>query len=229
MTSVARRLFSRGFPLQSSILSVAPSPIFSTDFRHIFIHPSCQSRSVQSPPSPPRHLPAGPFVDEAIPSNKIFLVGSDGKLGSPQQLDDVLDSMDRSQDFLCQVAQGAEHQRLPVCKILNKKTVRQQTRSREKEKAALSKKSNAKQMELNWAIDSHDLSHRLRQLSYFLGKGRRVEVVLVRKRKKRPPTDDEVNHLLDGVMRTIEEAGAAHVKASEGQPPNRVVMTVQKQ
>lgn len=187
-----------------------------------------------SPLSPPLSPPSGdvkigPLVNEEIPSNDIHVVGSDGKLGPPQRLLDVLASIDRSLDFLVQVSPGTHLQPLPVCKILNKKAWRQETRDREKEKAKVARLTkNVKQLELNWAIDSHDLSHRLRQLADFLNKGRRVEIVLVQKRRKRHPTNDEVNSLMASLTATLEETGAMHVKDAEGAPGHRMVMTIQK-
>ncbi len=74
-----------------------------------------------------------------------------------------------------------------------------------------------KTIELNWAIDRNDLSHRIAKMKVFLGKGYRVEVVLAPKKKGRRATDEDA----DQVMRRIKEAvgevsGAKEIKPMEG-------------
>lgn len=163
--------------------------------------------------------------DEDIRSEIVQIAADDGKLGAPQRLKDVLGSIDRSQYFVLQVSPGASRQP-PVCKIFSKRAVREYIRS--KEKAAHATKTAAKQIELNWAIDSHDLAHRLKQLSDFLEKGRKVEIILTRKKGKRAPTPDEIKHVMTSVTETTQKANAILVKPVEGEPGHRVQMVVKK-
>lgn len=168
--------------------------------------------------------------DEDIGSEYVQLVNETGGLDQPRRLRDVLCSLDRSQDFLMQVSAGAPRQP-PICKIFNKLEMQERERERERAKSkaaqtAQTAKSAIKQIEINWSIDTHDLSHRLKKLADFLGKGRRVEVILTRKKGKRSPTSDEVKHLMDSLMEATKQANAALVKPIEGEPGKHVVVVV---
>ncbi|CEO58898.1 putative translation initiation factor IF3 [Penicillium brasilianum] len=164
--------------------------------------------------------------DEAIGTRLVQLVDEEQNLTPPRRLAEVLDSFDRSKFFLLQVS-PAEGERPPVCKILNKMEAKQHEKA--KAKSAKVGKVQTKQIELNWAIDAHDLSHRLKQLTNFLEKGRKVEVILKRKRGKRPPTVDEVKQAIQSVLDTTREAGGTQVKAMEGEPGKQVIITVKKE
>lgn len=167
-------------------------------------------------------------TNEAINARYVQLVNEENNLEPPVRLSQVLASFDRQEFFLVQVA-PAELDRPPICKILNRK----ETRDRERAKAKASKaaKVQTKQIELNWAIDAHDLEHRLKQLRNFLEKGRKVEIVLSRpkKRGKRAATVEEIKHVMQKVMDTTKECKATLVKAMEGEPGKHVVITVKKE
>lgn len=201
--------------------------------RYTPIRNQTQSRFIQN--TPPRlwknDQPAdadtkqGPFQDEDIPSEFIQVVNDEGKLEPPQRLSEILDSLNRNTHFVVQVSPGAPEQP-PICRILNKQAVREYIRA--KEKAAHVARTSLKQIELNWAIDSHDLSHRLKQLTDFLKKGRKVEILLTRKRRKRAPTPEEIKHLMNSVMETTQKADGMLVKPIEGEPGKQVLMIVKR-
>ncbi|KAJ5917603.1 hypothetical protein N7466_011157 [Penicillium verhagenii] len=167
----------------------------------------------------------GPIKDEEIRARTVQVVNSEGDLEPPEFLSDVLTTFDRTKYFLIQVSPGA-FKKPPVCKVMNKLEYRNAEKA--KEKAAKAAKQTFKQIELNWAIDAHDLEHRLKQLATFLEKGRKVEIVLTRKKHKRPPTVDEIKHVMQTVLDTTREAGGTQVKAMEGEPGKRVMLTVKK-
>ncbi|GAB1196467.1 hypothetical protein APSETT444_005738 [Aspergillus pseudonomiae] len=144
--------------------------------------------------------------DEEIRSEYIQLVNEDGKLDPP-------------------VSPGFRG-RAPVCKVVNRLEMREQERA--KAKAAHVNKNSLKQIELNWAIDAHDLAHRLKQLTSFLDKGRKVEVILTKKRGKRSPTVEEVKHVMDSVLQATKDANAMQVKPMEGEPGKHVVLVVKR-
>ena len=74
-----------------------------------------------------------------------------------------------------------------------------------------------KTIELNWAIDSHDLKHRLETMRGFLRKGYRVDVLLVGKKRKRKAEPEEAQATLRGVKECIESVeGAKEWKTMEG-------------
>jgi translation initiation factor IF-3 len=153
------------------------------------------------------------------------LANEEGNLEAPTRLEEVLQSFDQRDYFLMQV-QPAQGDQLPVCKIFNKKEARAAEKA--KAKASRATKVIVKSIELNWAIDANDLSHRLKQLTTFLDKGRRVEVLLTSKRHKRRATVDEIKHVMQRVLDTVREAGAHQTKAMEGEPGKQVTFTVQK-
>ncbi|CAI7623902.1 unnamed protein product [Penicillium bialowiezense] len=135
--------------------------------------------------------------NEAIGAPFIHIVNEQGQLGAPISLLDALDSFDKKESFLVQkeYRQGQ--------KIL--------------EKAARSSKTGTKQMELNWAVDPHDLSHRMKQLQKFLEKDYRVEILLTTKKRKRSPTVAEIKQVAQSVFDTIKAAGARQVSEPEGE------------
>ncbi|CAG8049098.1 unnamed protein product [Penicillium nalgiovense] len=166
-----------------------------------------------------------PPINEAIRASFVQVVNDEGDLDPPTRLEDVLESFDHSEFFLLQVQEG-DYDNPPVCKVYNKKEARELEKA--KAKSARSSKVTLKQIELNWAIDAHDLSHRLKQLSTFLEKGRRVEILLTTKKRKRKPTVDEIKQVMQSVLDTIREAGGTQTKAMEGEPGKQLKITAQK-
>lgn len=166
-----------------------------------------------------------PPINGAIRASFVQVVNDEGNLDPPTRLDDVLESFDNEKFFLMQVQEG-DRDTPPVCKVYNKKEYRAHEKA--KAKSARSAKVSLKQIELNWAIDAHDLSHRLKQLSTFLEKGRRVEVLLTTKKRKRNPTVDEIKQVMQSVLDTIREAGGTQTKAMEGEPGKQLKITAQK-
>lgn len=199
--------------------------------RYEFLRPQRQVRFLQySGTKSPAANATGPKVqgiikDEDIRASQVQVVNENGSLDPPERTIDVLRSLNRSEYFLIQVSPGTVD-RLPVCKVMNKKILREQEKA--KAKAAHSAKTAIKQIELNWAIDGHDLTHRMKQLVSFLEKGRKVEIILARKKGKRAPTVEEVKKVMDTVLDTIKEADAAQVKPMEGEPGKHVLIVVKK-
>lgn len=163
--------------------------------------------------------------DEEIRSDYVRIANSEHQLEPPARLRDVLQSIERPANFILQVAPPTRNE-LPICRIMNRAAIREYEKA--KAKAAQAAKSSNKQIELNWAINAHDLSHRLKQLTNFLDKGRRVEIVLTRKKGKRLPTVEEVKHLMDTVLETVKAADATQVKPMEGEPGKQVTLVVKK-
>lgn len=164
--------------------------------------------------------------DELIRSPWVQLVNEEGNLEEPKRLSDVLVSFDRNKFFCIQVAAGTGPGQPPICKIFNKKQYKEGEKA--KAKAAKAAAQSTKQVELNWAIDAHDLQHRLKQLANFLDKGRKVEVILTRKKHKRSATVEEIKHVMQTVLDTVREAGGTQTKAMEGEPGKHVILTVTK-
>ncbi|KAL6234476.1 hypothetical protein BDW75DRAFT_212317 [Aspergillus navahoensis] len=168
---------------------------------------------------------AGEIKDEDIQSDYVQVVGENNKLSGPTKLSTFLSSLQRPQQYLLQVQAGTRD-RLPVCKVINRREA--QERARAFAKAAKASKKTVKQVELNWAIDPHDLSHRLKKITDFLEKGIQVEIILTRKRHKRPATEEEVRSVMEKILQAIKDADATQISPMEGEPGKRVVLTVKK-
>ncbi|KAJ9139433.1 hypothetical protein NKR23_g7942 [Pleurostoma richardsiae] len=144
--------------------------------------------------------------------------GEDGKLSEPMPTREVLQGLNLATHSLVVVAlpAGDKGPRYPVCKVVDKKAAT--AAGAEKAKAAARRKGPAtKELELNWAIAPHDLEHRLKQMRTFLGKGLRVQVLLLNKARKRRASDEEAREVLAKVKETAAEvAGTKEWKAPEG-------------
>ncbi|KKK14169.1 hypothetical protein P175DRAFT_0499243 [Aspergillus ochraceoroseus IBT 24754] len=167
----------------------------------------------------------GQARDEDIRAEYVQIVNENNSLDPPMRLSHALRSFDRTENFLLQVSPGTRDQPA-VCKIVNRLAMREHERA--KAKAAHTAKMAVKQIELNWAIDPHDLSHRLKQLTTFLDKGRKVEIILTRKKGKRAPTIEEVKNVMDKVLQVTKDANAMQVKPMEGEPGKHVILFVKK-
>jgi translation initiation factor IF-3 len=170
---------------------------------------------------------------ESLNFTHVHLVNEDSSLSPPQLLRDILNGLDKKTHTLVAVqvpppslrsrfdappttpAEGGPPT-IPICRIVDRKA------ARDEKKAAKSKKASnpaltLKTIELNWAIDAHDLDYRLKQLKGFLEKGYRVDVMLTGKRKKRRATPEEAKHTMERVRQAIEECeGAREWKDIEG-------------
>lgn len=104
----------------------------------------------------------------------------------------------------------------PVCRIIDKQRHAREAEARKKE--ARKKELNRKELELNWAIAPNDLQYRLKQLRGFLEKGRRVELMVAKKRGGRAATADEARALMEALAEAATEVGATEVKR-EGRFP----------
>lgn len=151
--------------------------------------------------------------DDEIKAWSISLVGEDGKLQDPQPTFDVLDSIDRKKDTLVVVVPG-EPGVPPICKIMNKEAMRAAEKAKLKgARSAVTEKT----IELNWAIDANDLSHRMMKMKGFLMKGNRVDIVLGAKRKGKKATVEEAEALIARVKAAVAEVeGTRESKPADG-------------
>lgn len=168
-------------------------------------------------------------INDEIEADVIQIVDQNGQLESPTRKSNILLAMRRSEQVLVQLDPG-DSTRVPVCKIMRMSDFRNEERAKEKavRMAKHASKTSTKQIELNWSIDPHDLSHRLKKLSGFIEKGRTVEIVLTKKRNKRMATTDEIKQLMDRLRAAIEEANAHQTKSMDGEIGKTLTITVEK-
>lgn len=159
--------------------------------------------------------------DEDITYRLVQVRQEDGRLSEPTPTKSVLAGLNRRIESLVVLAlpkTGAGNgPRYPICKVVDKRA--EQKAAAEKQKEQRKKAVQTKEMELNWGIDSHDLDHRLKQLRTFLEKGLKVEVILLNKKgKKKKPSQDEAQGVVDRVKETMGEVpGAKESKVMDGQ------------
>ncbi|OIW29609.1 hypothetical protein CONLIGDRAFT_643699 [Coniochaeta ligniaria NRRL 30616] len=231
-----RRFFNN---LDTSSRPPFPRPPQTINPRDPVLHPSAQasthdSRSVKAhKPKGSSKGPASLPRDDAIAevADYVVLRREDGHLTEPRPLSSVLaEAHIRDQTVVTIVLPragqkgGSQH---PICVVLDREGYEESERRRiaeegEREKGESKKKKGTKELEINWAIAPHDLEHKMKRFREFLGKGLRVEMLLLRKSKRKgkvfkQASPDEVEELL---RRVREEAasvqGAREFKTASG-------------
>ncbi|KAK2853335.1 hypothetical protein FQN49_005168 [Arthroderma sp. PD_2] len=232
-----RPLFSAAQALRCTFIASESQAVQTTKRLHAL--PTQQLRYYQSSPTlrispspclsypPPRSRTPRPIRDESIPSATVVIVQDNGELGPPMPLKTALTQFNRSLNFLVQVSPKAEG-RPAVCKVVNKADYNKDEQERKGAGKPKSTGVQIKQIELNWAIDPHDLSHRLGQLETFLEKGKRVSLILTKKRNKRRATPDEAQRVLASIEEKMFEIGVAEVKPRKGKILERIEYVLDK-
>ncbi|KAK1981729.1 translation initiation factor IF-3 [Colletotrichum cereale] len=170
----------------------------------------------------PRQLPA----DVMIRDRQILVVDEDNKLTGPHDTLRVLRSLDLDTQSLRMVSRAppkptGDQPRYAICRVVDKRVEKERERAQEKNKKETARRlARVKELELNWAIASHDLGHKMKQMKGFLEKGYKVDVIFAKKKGSRVATRDEAQALVQAVRDAVAEVkGAKEWKEAEGQPP----------
>jgi translation initiation factor IF-3 len=161
----------------------------------------------------------------------VQMVQGDGKLGPVQRLMSVLQNINSEEEHLVQVSPPDGQRQTAVVKIFKRADLIRQKVERKKavQKQQKSLKDRApKQMELNWAIGSHDLDIKLGQLENFLEKGKTVEIILAAKRKQRKAELEEGEAVLKKIRERLVNIDAREIKPLDGQVLKQAILTVRK-
>lgn len=77
----------------------------------------------------------------------------------------------------------------------------------EAEMAAAARRKNVdvKEVEMSWSISPHDLSHKIKRIQEFLGKGLTVEIALAKKRRGREATREEAQRVITMIREAIAQ------------------------
>lgn len=155
-----------------------------------------------------------------------------GKLGAPQLLDVLINSIDRSTHSVVQLAAVGPIPDTAVVEVAKRsdllvRLAQKQRIVKDHQKQLRTNKTKLKQIELNWAISENDLALKLRQMEKFLSKGSRVEVLLANKRRQRKAERDEAQATLDKVRATIQEMEGVAERGMEGQVGAQATLTVE--
>lgn len=143
-------------------------------------------------------------------------------------------SMYRPNNFLREDSEdkGANWVDIPVCKVVSKKA-EYEASSKRKEQAKEKRRitavsSSVKTLELNWAIDSNDLGHRIERIQEFLTEGRKVELVMAAKKKGRKASEEECETALGRIKKAVGDVdGAKEVGVMEGKMGGFAVLRFQ--
>ena len=123
-----------------------------------------------------------------------------GALLQPETPRAILARMDRKAYFLVEVSPATETS-IAVCKILPRKQVFDYEKLKSKKPKTSEKPS--KQLEFSWTIDSKDLRHKLDRMDTFLNEGRRVELIIAKRKvrgaRERVVTAEDRNKLLASI------------------------------
>lgn len=179
------------------LIRTSPPTLRATSSKLLLLQRRCYASPVTA-----RRLPR----DDEIKSWSVSLVNEQGKLEEPRSTSDILHSIDRSTQSLVVIVPG-EPGTPPICKILNKKAMRDAEKA--KTKGVKNPASTTKTIELSWGIDGNDLGHRLAKMKEFLGKGNKVEMVLAKKRKGKVATPEQAYALVARIKEAIEEVNGA--------------------
>jgi translation initiation factor IF-3 len=178
--------------------------------------------------SPSRLAAKGPpakrkqLWDEEIPARRIQLVDpTTEKLQEPQRLRDVLSTIDRkAYRIICVTPPPAgdwSQEWIPTCKLQDKKAAYEAEKAKKKTAQVKQAAEGTKTLELNWAIDTNDLGHRMKRMQDFLSQGKKVEIILARKKGGRKATAEECEELLQKIGLAAEEVkGTKELKKFEG-------------
>ncbi|KAI0977185.1 hypothetical protein F4678DRAFT_412120 [Xylaria arbuscula] len=187
-------------------------------------HAPCQrtprrsfSSTAVRPAAPQKKLPR----DKDIPYRWVRIPDAAGTLSAPQRTDDVLASLPSGHSLIMVAppppspASGVLQPKAAICRIVD--TAGQAKAAEAAEREAKQTAQQTKTLELNWAIAAHDLTHKMKRLGEFLGKGMRVEVMLARKRGTRKATGEEATALVERVREAVASVpDVSEYKRSDG-------------
>lgn len=180
----------------------------------VITHPQRRLLNYRKSPGP---VQRSHLYDEEIKASRVHIVTADGVRQPAQSLVPVLRSYNRTTHRLVQVAPANPHDpdSFPTCKIISKQQLREQERAKAKPKK--NPQDTGKQLELSWAIEANDLGHRMRKMKGFLEEGRRVEIVIAKKKDGRKASPKECDEVIAKVRQAVTEVeGAKESKGMEG-------------
>ncbi|KAL1305608.1 hypothetical protein AAFC00_007209 [Neodothiora populina] len=144
----------------------------------------------------------------------------DDAAGDEVEAGQKTNSQQRRQQWLLDMEAEEAEEWIPTCRIISKKDQYLAEKARRKQQTLVKKASgeaNTKIIELSWAIDSNDLSHRLKRVKEFLEDGKRVEVVIAKKKGGRKATPEECQGVVQKVKEAVEAIECAKtLKDMEG-------------
>ncbi|KAF4120636.1 translation initiation factor IF-3 [Geosmithia morbida] len=112
-------------------------------------------------------------------------------------------------------AKGDAPVRYALCKIVDSEEAYRADKERKERKKKTAKPKN-KEVELSWSISEHDLLTKMRQVSGFLAKGYKVELVVGKKKGSRTVSEKDGQALVTKVKKEVEAAEGFEAKPAQG-------------
>jgi translation initiation factor IF-3 len=164
------------------------------------------------------------ILDEAIDSRWVQVKDAATKrFSKPQMLESVIATLDRRVDSVVLLSRDGLTPDTPMVEIRKRSELLEMAHSRTGKKKGGVK---MKQIELNWAINGHDLDMKLRKILQILSKGDRVEILLANKKRQRKAEPHEAQATLKKVRDNLQEARAIERKM-EGNVGQLVTLVVE--
>ncbi|KAG9246074.1 hypothetical protein BJ878DRAFT_313638 [Calycina marina] len=161
--------------------------------------------------------------NDEIKDFKVRLVEDSGSLSEPTMTRYLLSTMDPKTHNLVVVQPASFAGEPPICKLIDKKS--EYLHHKQSQKKKPNPANTTKTIELNWAVDPNDLSHRMKRMREFLGKGYKLEVMLAPKRKGRQASEEECREVVQRVREVVGEVkGAKEGAKMEGKVGGALTM-----
>ncbi|KAE9965055.1 hypothetical protein BLS_007897 [Venturia inaequalis] len=164
--------------------------------------------------------PRRPPQDHQIRSEYIDFIDREGVFNGHVLRNDVLKLLDPRTEHLVQVdfPDPDDPRAVPRCKIVTKAYMRETERTKkEMDKERLKVERSGKIVELNWAIAPADLEMKFNKAVSFLEEGRKVDIMIAPKKRKRVATKDEMDELLKKMLETVESVeGVTQIARTDG-------------
>ena len=137
-------------------------------------------------------------INEDIKAPKIRLIGADGEQVGIVSLQEGITAAKEASLDLVEIVPNSEP---PVCKILNYGKFRYDQTRRERENKKTQHHVKIKEVKFRPNIDEHDFNFKMRHVREFIGKGNKVRVVCIFRRR-------ELRHTAGGerILRRVCEA-----------------------
>ncbi len=169
--------------------------------------------------------------DYAIMARCVKMLQPDGSLSPPESLRSAMSRVRQGTEHLVQITK-VDEDGMAICRISTIDDMLKQKKDKErmqKEHKKSMKQSLPKQIELNWAIGSNDLEHKLNQMKGFIKDGKKVEVILANKKRQRQATPEEGQQVLRKVKEKLAEADGREIREMEGGVVGKhTVLTIRK-
>ncbi len=150
------------------------------------------------------------LVNERIRASKVRLIDAQGKQMGILSLEQALEIARKEGVDLVEVAPQAKP---PVCRLLDYGKLKYQLDKKRRKAKKKQFGDVLKEIRLSYHIGEHDLETKIKKIYRFLQEGHKVKVSVRFKGRERI-YKDEGKHLLEKVVKQVEEVGKAESRLS---------------